>query len=529
MRFLKRVMEQFNQVWLSMSVGRRIVLSSFAAMSLATIIGVGYWASQPDYRVLFSGLAPEDAGAVTAKLQTQNVSFRLSGNGTTILVPAEQVNQLRLDLAMDGLPAKGGKGYEIFDGASLTMTPFMQHLNQGRALQAELAKSIMQLDPVAFARVHIVQPEPSPFIRDKKPTTASVILKLKPGATLNRSSAAGIVALVSRSVEGLTPEQVALVDSSGRVIIDPHGSEGGAVPNSQLEYKRNVESYLASKAEEMLTPVLGQGRAIVRVTAEISFKTLTETKESFDNEQKAVKKETTQSHKSTSAAALARIGAGATANLSKPTAAGAPSTAAPTPTPPPAPPAPDTEETTDVEYYSPPKTVQQRMEGAGNIERLTIAAMVDRETAQDLKLIDIQEIIKQAVGYKEGRDEIKATEVKLTGPASSTDLEAEWVQSQRWQNYQTLARNGSVGIAATCCVWHWLACLASSGSRETTSRPEIAVRQRGNAKNGKRGPARSGRRCQSLVYLARRRRKTHQDRCVNALAISRWIVQNRVV
>jgi flagellar M-ring protein FliF len=442
MRFLKRVMEQFNQVWLGMSVSRRIVLSVCAAASLATIIGVGYWASQPDYRVLFSGLAPEDAGAVTAKLQTQNVAFRLSNSGTTILVPADQVNQLRLDLAMEGLPAKGGKGYEIFDGASLTMTPFMQHLNQGRALQAELAKSIMQLDPVAYARVHIVQPEPSPFIRDKKPTTASVILRLKPGTTLNRSAAAGIVALVSRSVEGLAPEQVALVDSSGRVIIDPHGTEGGAVPNTQLEYKRDVETYLASKAEEMLTPVLGQGRAIVRVTAEINFKTLTETKESFDNEQKAVKKETTQSHKMTNAAALTRAGAGATANLSKPIAGGTPSSATS------AAPPPDTEETTDVEYYSPPKTVQHRMEGAGSIERLTIAAMVDRETAQDLKLIDIQDIIKQAVGYKEGRDEIKATEVKLTGPVGATDLEAEWVQSQRWQNYFTLARNASVGIAA---------------------------------------------------------------------------------
>jgi flagellar M-ring protein FliF len=438
MQFLNRVLEQLNQVWASMTIARRVVLVLVGSLSLATIVGVGYWAAQPEYRVLFSGLAADDAGAVTAKLQSQNVSFKLAGNGTSILVPAEQVSQLRLDLAMDGLPAKGGKGYEIFDGASLTMTPFMQHLNQGRALQAELAKSIMQLEPVTFARVHIVQPEPSPFIRDKKPTTASVILKLKPGTTLNRSVAAGIVALVSRSVEGLTPEQVALIDTSGRVIIDPKGSDAAAVPSTQLEYKRDYESYLAAKAEEMLTPVLGQGRAIVRVTAEINFKTLTETKELYDNEQKAIKKESTVSHKTNSAAQAARGGAaGATANLTKP--ANTPAAAAPPP---------DTEETTDVEYYSPPKTLQQRVEGAGNIERLTVAAMVDRESTPDLKLLDIQEIIKQAVGYKEGRDEIKATEVKLSGPAASLEVDAEWAQAQRWQNYFTLARSASLGVAA---------------------------------------------------------------------------------
>src|SRR5579871_5362671 len=198
MRFLQRLTQQLTQVWLGMSVPRRVSLVVLAALCLATVIGVGYWAAQPDYQVLYSGLGPEDAGAVTAKLQSQGVVFRLAAGGTTILVPAEQVQQLKVDLAVEGLPAKGGKGFEMFDPNALGMTPFMQHVNYGRALQAELAKTIMSLEPVAFARVHVVQPEPSPFIRDTKPTTASVVLKLKPGLALNRNVAAGIVALVSR-------------------------------------------------------------------------------------------------------------------------------------------------------------------------------------------------------------------------------------------------------------------------------------------------------------------------------------------
>ena len=181
MEFLQRYWQQARQVWLGMSLGRRVLFSVVAALSVAAVVGVGYWASQPDYRVLYSELSAEDAGAITAKLQTQGVSFRLAANGTTIMVPAEQVQQLRLDLSVEGLPAKGGKGFELLDGNQIGTTPFGQHVNYTRALQTELARTIMQIEPVAFARIHLVQPEESPFIRERKPATASVVLKIKPG------------------------------------------------------------------------------------------------------------------------------------------------------------------------------------------------------------------------------------------------------------------------------------------------------------------------------------------------------------
>ena len=121
-----------------MSMGRRVGFTLMAALCLASVVGVGYWASQPDYRVLYSGLSMEDAGAITAKLQTQGVAFHLTANGTTVMVPVDQVQQLRLDLAVEGLPAKSGKGFEMLDGNSLVCpTPFMQHVEYSRALQAE--------------------------------------------------------------------------------------------------------------------------------------------------------------------------------------------------------------------------------------------------------------------------------------------------------------------------------------------------------------------------------------------------------
>ena len=116
MEFLQRYWQQGRQVWLGMSLGRRILFSVVAALSVAAVVGVGYWASQPDYRVLYSELSAEDAGAITAKLQTQGVSFRLAANGATIMVPVEQVQQLRLDLSVEGMPSKGGKGFELLDG-----------------------------------------------------------------------------------------------------------------------------------------------------------------------------------------------------------------------------------------------------------------------------------------------------------------------------------------------------------------------------------------------------------------------------
>lgn len=318
MRFFQQFAEQLRQVWLGTSVAGRLGFVVLTAVCAAAISGVGYWAAQPDYHQLFSGMSAEDAGAVTAKLHAKGIPFQLSAGGTTISVPAALVQQVRVDLAVAGLPAGGTKGYELLDESPLGVTPFLQHVNLGRAIQAELAKTIMQIEPVESARVHIVRPEPTPFVRDQKPTTASVVLKLKPGTTLSRSVAAGIVSLVASSVEGLSPDGVTIMDTTGRVLSGPKGDKAGAVASLQLEHRRETEAYLASKAEEMLSVLLGPGRAIVRVTADINFKRLREKREQIDPESRVVTRERTTQKKST-ANSSARGAAGATSNNGKAT------------------------------------------------------------------------------------------------------------------------------------------------------------------------------------------------------------------
>lgn len=441
MRFLRQLLDQLRAIYQGMSRPRRLALMVLSGVCAAAIVAVGFYAFQTDYQILYSGLSAEDAGAITAKLQAQSVPFRLSANGTTILVPAERVHQLRLDLAVEGVPSKG-KGFEIFDEMNVGMTPFMQHVNLDRALQAELARTIMQVEPVVQARVHLVRPEPTPFVREQKPATASVVLKLRPGAVLSRSASQGIVALVSRSVEGLSPEHVTLVDTSGRVLSETHGDTPGPV-TTQMEYRREMETYLSTRAEEMLSQVLGPGRAVVRVTAEVNFQHQKTKKESYDPEQRVLVKETVSNRKSATGTPANKGPAGATSNLPKkgtpaPTQAQHQSN--------------DNEENTDSEWRA-TKIEQEMEEGRGNVERLTVAALLDLSrpegaTGAGLTIAEAEDIIKQAVGFKKGRDEIKVNDVKLASGATLESVEAEYQAGQRMRWYLALARNASLGVAA---------------------------------------------------------------------------------
>lgn len=443
MRFFQQLAQQLRQVWLTSSVVGRVGFIVLSGVCLAAIGGVGYWAAQPDYRVLFSGLSADDAGAITAKLQAQAVPFSLGAGGTTISVPAAQLQQARVDLAVAGLPSGGAKGFEILENAPLGVTPFMQHVNYTRAMQAELAKTIMQLEPVSYARVHIVRPESTPFVRDQKPATASVVLKLKPGATVGRNVAAGIVALVARSVEGLAAEGVTVLDTSGRVLSEQPNNGAAGLASSQLEYRREVETYLASKAEDMLAQMLGAGRAIVKVTAEINFKRVKEKRENYDPDSRLATKEKVSNKKST-ASSSARGPAGTASNLGKGSAdPGSTGTGM-------------QEEETESEYIFSKTTLDQE-QPAGNIERLTVAAMVDLSGGEAggsgqakpvMTLKEAEEIVKRAVGLKPERDEIKVSDVKLAGTAPSSDLDGEWLQAQRWQTYEKIARHSSLGVAA---------------------------------------------------------------------------------
>jgi len=431
--------QQLKQVWEGMSPKRRAFMATVFVVGISVVLGVGYFASRTDYQVLFSGLAPEDAAAVTGKLQSKSIPYRLDAGGTTILIPADKVSLARIELAAEGMPSKGGKGLEIFDEPSLGATPFTQQVNYIRAIQSELARTIMQVEPITFARVHIVRPESTPFIRERKPATASIVLRFRPGTTLSRTVAQGIAALVSRSVEGLARENVTIVDTNGRTLSDEVDPDTGPV-TSHLEHRQKLENHLSTRAEMMLAKVVGPGRAIVRVSAEVNFQRIREKKETYDADSKVPKKETILSTKSTGGPGNKGGGGGGAAgtggNVGKEKNLGGGGSSS-------------SEEKVETEFgYS--KTIKELEDNNGSIERLTVATLIDLSSVEagGMDIKQAEEIVKQAVGFKVGRDEIKISNVPLKTIIDEPIPEPENTSEQTWQNVLTLVRYVSLGLAA---------------------------------------------------------------------------------
>jgi flagellar M-ring protein FliF len=437
--------------WQELSRARKLALSS-GCMICLVCAGVAWWLYQPEYRVLYSGLSAEEAGAITSKLQSKGIAYKLTAGGSTVLVPTDQAMQAVVDLAADGVPgaSKIDKGFDkLFDQPMLGATPTHMHINLIRAQQAELARTIMQIDPIIFARVHITRPEPSPFLREQKPTTASVMVKLRPGAALHRNTVAGIGALVAGSVEGLTKENVRIVDAQGRLLSDNYDGEVG-MAGSFIEKRKEVEQYLSGEIERVLTAVLGPGRAIVRVTAELNLQQIHEKKEVIHGEARVPRSEQITIKKVTPAGgskAAGTVGFPPFAGKSVPGPAGA-----------------TTNEDIQKIDYAVPISVQELHHKFGSIERLTIAAFVDTSSVSSEKAItiaDIQDMIKNGVGFKADRDEIKVTEVRM--PAVSTEsAEKEWENQHQMQTVLTIVRNGSIALGVLCLVvmaivvwWRW--------------------------------------------------------------------------
>ncbi len=252
-------------------------------LSLLLFGSLIFWNTQPEHQVLFTGLSVEDAGEMANKLKEKKIPFRLTHGGTTLLVPGEQVYDLRLSLAAEGLPRGGGVGFEVFDRNSIGATDFVQRLNFQRALQGELSRTIKQIKEVEQVRVHIAAPRESLFVEEQRKPTASVFIKTRAGMTLNPSQVEGIVHLVASAVEGLEPGNISIVDMSGKVLSKRASSTPiGQLTNTQLEYQQSIEEDLRKKVQGMLEEVLGPGKAIARISTEIDFQQVVVTEEKFD-------------------------------------------------------------------------------------------------------------------------------------------------------------------------------------------------------------------------------------------------------
>lgn len=280
--------QNIKSTWQGLSRARRISIVVLAGSLVLSLALLAFYFSRPSLAPLFHGLDTEEAAAVIERLKEMNVPYELEDEGSTVLVPRDKVYELRLQLSSDGVLYNQGVGFEIFDEKNgVGMTDFERQIARQRALQEELRRTIVSLEGVDQARVHLVLPEPSVFLRDTAEPSASVYLKLNPLASLDEEQVKGIVYLVAGSVENLRPENITVIDSHGNILFDAiaAGESGRVATDSvlkQLEVKREFERELEQQVQRMLEQVLGPGRALVVVNAELDFDAQEVTATSYD-------------------------------------------------------------------------------------------------------------------------------------------------------------------------------------------------------------------------------------------------------
>jgi flagellar M-ring protein FliF len=301
---MNALFEQLRNILGAIPLSRKLIMVAVLLLVCFGFAGLYMYGQQAAYQPLYGTLSTEDAATIADELRTRNVDFRVEGGGSLILVPAEQVYDLRLSLAGSGLPKGGGVGFEIFDETDFGATEFVQKLNYQRALQGELARTIKEFTEVSDARVMVVMADDSVFIEESKPASASVLLKLRSG--LAGSKVDAVVNLVAGAVEDLAPENVTVVDTDGNVLSknNGEGGQGSELADTKLEYKLTYENNLANQIQTMLERIVGTGKAIVRVAVDMNFDQIDLSEEIYDQETPIMRsrQQTTESSDSTQAA-----------------------------------------------------------------------------------------------------------------------------------------------------------------------------------------------------------------------------------
>ena len=280
---LSKLAAQLRDIWLQLGAAQRVSVISATFVMLVGFGALAFWSSRTDYNLLYGRLSDGEAAKVIAALDDAKIPYKVGGGGSSIMVAADKVHLVRMQLAGKGIPRGDGVGFEIFDKPNFGISDFVQRANYVRAVQGELSRTIGQLDEVESARVMIVLPENRLLLDKDKYATASVFVRVRGNSQLAPQSINSIRFLVANAVEGLKPNHVTVVDNLGNVLSENSDNDSlTGLTSTQLAARRNLEQYLGKKAQDMLEKVLGPGQAIVRVSADINYDTINRTEEKFD-------------------------------------------------------------------------------------------------------------------------------------------------------------------------------------------------------------------------------------------------------
>jgi len=432
------------------ALGRNLALGAGLALVLSIMAGVFLWGQKPAYGILLTNFSDKDGGAIIASLQTMNVPYQFSEGGNAILVPAEMVYDARLKLAAQGLPRGGNVGFELMENQKMGTSQFIEQVNYQRALEGELARTISSIGVVQGARVHLAIPKQSVFVREKQTPTASVLVNLNSGRTLDRQQVNAVIHLVSSSVPELTSNAVTVVDQTGKLLSgnDKASAETAQLDPEQMKYVKEIQDSIKKRVEAILAPMVGDGNVHAQATAEIDFTRSEQASESYKPnatpETSAVRSLQTKEAASMDPVSAAGV-PGAASNqaaknhkYTKATTPPAVATTQPTPT--------NTQKDNTVNYEL-DKTVNYISKSMGGINRLSVAVLVNHKKEVDDKgkasyrpLSDDEKnqitlLVKDAMGFNQDRgDSLNVVNSLFTEP------EREEVKPDPfWKPYATMS------------------------------------------------------------------------------------------
>ena len=464
----------FGMIPLQQKFGMMVALAAVVAL----MIGGWMWGQTPDYRVLYTNLSDRDGGAIINSLQQMNIPFKFAEGGGALLVPANQVHEVRLRLAGQGLPKGGLVGFEVMETQKLGTSQFQEQINYQRALEGELARSIQSLSAVNGARVHLALSKPSVFVREQKQPSASVLLSLHPGRTLDAGQVSAIVHLVSSSIPDLPVKNVNVVDQSGTLLTSQANNNLGLDPG-QLKYLHEIERSFVKRIEAILSPITGANNVLAQVTADLDFTQTENVAEIYSPNQASAATAAIRSQQTSESSGGAANGSASgvpgalsnqppgTASAPITTAPPAPAGAAPAPANSPAAAAqsggaaaqtgasagPANSRRDSTINYEVDKTIRHTRQTVGSIKRLSVAVVVnhrkvvDEEGKVSTKPLEPEEIeqinalVKEVMGYNKDRGD----SLNVTNSAFSVEAELPPVDIPLWKQPEVIATAKDVG------------------------------------------------------------------------------------
>jgi flagellar M-ring protein FliF len=399
------ILEQIRTFFTRYTLQQKLALAGSAALVLVMLWLLVFFVNRVEYQTLYADLDPQEAQGIVQKVQELKIPYQLSEDGRTIKVASDKLSEVRIQLASQGLPESGRVGFEIFDRTNFGLTNFQEQVNYQRALEGELARSIMTLSEIEAARVHLVLAKESLFQTSDEQTKASVILKLKNGRNLSPSAAQGIINVVASSVKGLAPEKVVLIDYRGKVL--SRNESEGSFTTQQIDSRQRLETELSSKIVQILEPVTGQGKVRPQVSLLMNFQQVEETVEQYDPQGSVVRSQQKSQERQPKNERVGGIPGPQPPKTVPPPAAAAAANAAP-------PAAPVAQTTTDTNSdnmlkqnetvsYEVSKAVRHVVNPVGKVEKLSVAVIIDNHT----KLITDKDGKQQTSSEPRSAEEMK--------------------------------------------------------------------------------------------------------------------------